>query len=152
MVIKGSSVLVHSVVILLIFTIDYVFPPLAVVKIPPDSFLYSISELSFREPAKLIMYLSRIDSISHIVSLSVSNKCDKAFRLAECLAYHLDDIDISHLIVSAYIIDFTNRSLVDYQVDRPAVILYIKPVADILAFAIDGERFAMAYVIDEERN
>ena len=77
------------------------------------------------------MDLSRVDGVTHVVALAVSNVSDQAFRLAQLLTDELDDIDILHLVVAADVVNLTDTALVDDQVDGLAVILYIQPVADI---------------------
>ena len=77
------------------------------------------------------MDLGRVDGVTHVVALAVSNVSDQAFRLAQLLTDELDDIDILHLVVAADVVNLTDTALVDDQVDGLAVILYIQPVADI---------------------
>ncbi|BFQ95212.1 hypothetical protein SMUE_04880 [Enterococcus cecorum] len=55
----------------------------------------------------------------------------------------VNNIDVLHLIVSAYVVDFTYASFVDDKVDGLAVIFYIELVANIQAFSVDWERLAI---------
>ena len=77
------------------------------------------------------MDLGRVDGVTHVVTLAVSNVSDQAFRLAQLLTDELDDIDVLHLVVAADVVNLTDTALVDDQVDGLAVVLYIQPVADI---------------------
>ena len=77
------------------------------------------------------MDLGRVDSVTHIVALAVGNMGDEAFRLAQFFADQLHDVDVAHLVVSADVVNLTDASLVDDEVDGLAVVLYVQPVADI---------------------
>ena len=77
------------------------------------------------------MDLGRVDGVTHVVALAVGNMGDQAFRLAQLLTDELDDIDVLHLVVAADVVNLTDTSFVDDQVDGLAVVLYIQPVADI---------------------
>ena len=98
------------------------------------------------------MDLGRVDRIAHIVPLAVGNVCDKALGLAKLLADELDDVDVSHLVVAADVVDLTDPALVDDQVDRLAVILDVKPVTDVQALAVDRKRLVVETVGDHQRN
>ena len=137
-------------VVILILTGDDIFPPLSVVEIPVDRELDAVFELSLRQPSEFIMDLCRIDRITHIVSLTIRNICDKALGLAEFLADQLNDIDITLLVMSADIIDLTDGSLVDDKVDSFAVILNIEPVTYIQSFAVDRERLIVKRIGDHQ--
>ena len=56
---------------------------------------------------------------------------DKALWLAKLLTDDLHYIYILLLIVSTYVVDLTNSSLVDDKVDRLTVILHVEPVTHI---------------------
>ena len=75
-----------------------------------------------------------------------------AKETVNCIDKNLNDVDVLPLIKASYVVGFCYFTLMENKVYCTGGVLYIEPVADILAFAIDGERFAMAYVIDEERN
>ena len=125
------AVAVHFLIIILILAGDDGLPPLTVLQIPLDGLFDTVCEFGFRQPAQLVVDLSRVDGVTHVVALAVSNVSDQAFRLAQLLTDELDDIDILHLVVAADVVNLTDTALVDDQVDGLAVILYIQPVADI---------------------
>ena len=100
-------------------------------QIPLDGLLDAVGKLGLRQPAKFVVDLGRIDSVTHIMALAVCYIGDKAFGLAKLLADQLYNINVSHFIVAAYIVNLADSSIVDDQVDSAAVILYIQPVADI---------------------
>jgi hypothetical protein len=54
--------------------------------------------------------------------------------------------------MAAYVINFTDPALTYDKVDCLTVILYIKPVTYILAFAVYWKRLVIEAVSDHERN
>ncbi len=64
----------------------------------------------------------------------------------------MDDFDVLFLAAAADVVDLPDSALSEDQVDGPAVVLYIKPIADILAFAIYGKGLSMEGVSDHEWN
>ena len=98
------------------------------------------------------MDLCGIDRITHIMTLTVSYICDKGFRFSQFLADELDDIDISHLVVAADVIDFTDCSFVNDEIYCPAVIFYIESVTDIETFTVYRKRLIVQTVCDHERD
>ena len=95
-------------------TVSCVLPTFS---IPLNSLLDAVLELGLRQPAQLVVDFSRIDGVTHIVTLTITNMCDQALRLAQFFADDLHDLDILLLVMAADIIDFTNATLVDNQVD-----------------------------------
>ena len=64
----------------------------------------------------------------------------------------LDQIDVFPLVESADVVGLGHLAAMENQVDGPCVVLDVEPVADVLAFAVDGQRPAVADVVDEQRN
>ena len=77
------------------------------------------------------------------MTLTVCYVCDQALWFSKLFADDLNDVDIFHFVVSAYIVNLTNTSFVDDQVDGAAVILNIQPVTNILTFSINRKRFVI---------
>ena len=61
-----------------------------------------------------------------------------------------DDIDILPLIESADVVCLGDCATMEDGVNSTGMVLNIEPVTDVLTFAIDRERTAVAYIIDEE--
>ena len=97
------------------------------------------------------MDLCGVDRITHIVALSVCYVCDKAFGFSEFLADKLNDIDVSHFVMTAYIVYFSDSSVVDHEVDCLTVVFYVKPVSDIQSFTVYGKGLVMKRVDDHQR-
>ena len=74
------------------------------------------------------------------MSLTVTYMCDQALRFSKLLANDLNDLNILFFVVSAYIVDFSNSSVVDDQIDCLAVVLYIQPVTNIQTFSVYRKR------------
>ena len=64
----------------------------------------------------------------------------------------LDQIDVFPLVESADVVGLGHFATMENQVDGPCVVLDVEPIADVLAFAVDGQRLAVADVVDEQRN
>ena len=64
----------------------------------------------------------------------------------------MNQVDILPLVEAADIIRFGRLALVENQVNGPCVILDIESIAYVLALAIHRKRFALADIIDKERD
>lgn len=145
------SVGVHFLVIVLIFAGYDGLPPAFVVKIPFDGLLDTVRKLGLGQPSEFIMNLGRVDGITHIVTLSVGYVCDEALGFTQFFANKFYDVDISHFVMTADIVYFSDSALVDYEVDCLAVILYIKPVSDVKSFAVYGKGLVMKRIDNHKR-
>ena len=86
------------------------------------------------------------------MSFPVFHVGDQAFRLAQFFADQLHDVDVAHLIMSADVIDFSDASVMDHQINRFAVVFHIQPVTDVQTFSIDRKRFVVQTVCDHQRD
>ena len=66
--------------------------------------------------------------------------------------HHLDDVDVLPLVESSDVVCLCHLTLMEDEVDGSGVIYHIQPVAHILALAIYRQRFAMADIVDEQRD
>ena len=66
--------------------------------------------------------------------------------------YHLDDVDVLPLVESTDIVCLSHLTLMEDDVDGAGVIHYIQPVAHVLTLAIYRQRFAVADIVDEQRD
>ena len=64
----------------------------------------------------------------------------------------LDDVYVLPLVEASYIVCLGYGAVVEDGVYCPCVVNDIEPVSYVLALAVDGERLAVAYVVDEEGN
>ena len=65
---------------------------------------------------------------------------------------HLDDVNVFPLVETSDIIGLSHLSFVEDDIDGTGMVYHVEPVAHVLTLAIDGQRLAMAYVVDEERD
>ena len=53
-----------------------------------------------------------------------------------------NELEIRPLIIAADIVGLADAAFAEHGIQRFGVVVYIQPVADVLAFAIYGDRFA----------
>ncbi len=89
---------------------------------------------------------------------TVGDVCDErvavAFGITEqavdSLDDYLDDVDVLPLVEASDIVGLGNLPFVEDKVNGAGMILDIEPVAHVLPLAVDGERLAVADVVDEQ--
>ena len=138
-VLKNGALVVHALIIRLVIAADDAHPPVAVLKIPLNRLLDAVFELRLRLPAEFVVNLRRVDGVAAVMALAVRDVLNQVLALAEFLEDGLDDIDIGAFIVAADVVNLADTALLQDEVDGTAVILDIKPVADILAVAVDRQ-------------
>ena len=143
---------VHLLVVILVFAADDLFPPAAVVQVPPNCPLDTVGKLRLGQPAQLIVDLRRVDGVAQVVALAVGHEGDEVLALVQLVHDQLHDVDVRHLVVAAHVVDFADAALAEDQVDGLAVVLHIEPVADVLALAVDRQRLVVQAVGDHQRD
>lgn len=134
--------------------------PLPVVEVPADGLFKAFFELEGRFPAEFALEFGGVDGVALIVAGTVGDKGDEvqvsALRAAEQtvggLYQQLYKVYILPLIEAAYIVGLGGSALMENQIDRPGVVLNIKPIPHILSLAIDRQGLTLAYVVDKQRN
>ena len=101
---SNSPFFIHFFVITTIFSANDSFPPISVRQIPINCLFNAVGKLRLWQPTKFIMYLRRINRVSHIMPFSVSYVCNQTIWLIEIIANQTYNIYVSHFIVSAYVI------------------------------------------------
>ena len=114
------------------------FPPVLIVQIPVDRLTNAGVKIVFRLPAKLRLDLGRIDRISAVMTRTILDVADQAFRLVQRFQDGFDNLQVGPLIVSADVVNLTDASLVENQIDRLTMIGYVQPVANVRAVAYTG--------------
>ena len=128
------------------------------VEVPTDGLLDAFLELKRGLPAELALQLSGVDGIAEIMTGTVGDVGDEVQRVALGVAQQavdgldddVDNVDILPLIEAADIVGLVDLALVEDEVDSTGVVLYIEPVAHVLALAIHGKGLALTDVVDEE--
>jgi hypothetical protein len=75
----------------------------------------------------------------------------KASHFVHHVADGLDDVDVALLVPAPNVIRLPNPASREHVRDRFAVILHIKPVANVLTVAVNGKRFTVARVQNHQR-
>ena len=144
------SVSVHFLIVISVFPADNSLPPLAVIKVPLNRFLDSVLKLSLRQPTKLCVDFGRVNGVAHIVPLAVGDVGDEALRFAKFFANQFNYVNVSHLVMPTNVVDLSYTSFVNNKVNRLAVILDIKPIADVFAFAVNWQRLVIQAVCNHQ--
>ena len=152
--------LVHLCVVFFILARGDIVHPLLVVQIPADGLFDTFFELEARFPAQFGLQLVGIDGIAQVVSGAVGHVGNELLACPLWVAQqtvngfddHLHDINILPFVETADIVGVTNLALVEDDIDSSGVVDHIQPVAHVFAFAVDGQRFAVADVVDEKGN
>ena len=132
--------------------------PFLVIEIPLHRFFNPLLKLERWLPSQFLLQLSRVDGITHIMTLSISNVSYQiqvsTLRATEQsihgLDNHLDDIDVLPLVETADVVSLGNLILVENHIDDTGMIYYIQPVAHVLTLTIYWQWLAMTDVIDEQ--
>ena len=98
--------------------------PFLVIEIPFYGLLDTLLKLERWLPAEFLLQLSRVDGVTHIVTLSVGYISDEvhilAFLSAEqtvnSLDNHLDDIDVLPLVETTDVVGLGNFSFVEHHI------------------------------------
>ena len=54
--------------------------------------------------------------------------------------------------MTTYVVHFALFAFAHYQVDRFAVVFYVKPVAHVASVTVDRQMFAFEYILDNQWN
>ena len=128
------------------------------VEVPADGLLDAFLELQRGFPTQLLLQLGGVDGVSGIVTETIGDIGDEVQRMALGVAQQavdsfdndMDDIDILPLVETADIVGFSYPTLVKDDVNGTGVVLNEKPVAHVLALAIDGKGLALTDIVDEQ--
>ena len=121
-------------------------------QIPRDGKLYAVVKARLRRPTELRGNFRRVNGVALVVTFAVGDELNQILTLAENAQNRLDDVQIRALIVPADVVDFADGAAPNNQVNRRAVILDVKPIANVYALAVDGQLFVVERVDNHERN
>ncbi len=98
------------------------------------------------------MYLCRVDSIAYIMTFAITHISNQTFGLTKMIANKLNNINISHLIMSADIINLACSVLMNNEVNGLAVISNIQPISYIKSLSIYRKRLIIRRICNHQRN
>lgn len=150
--------LIHLCVVLLVLAGGDIVHPFLIVEIPADGLFDTFLELEGGLPTELVLELGGVDSVAQVVAGAVGHIGDEllagalgvAEEAVDGLDDHLHDVDILPLVEASDIVGIAGLSLMENHIDGAGVVHHIEPVAHVFALAIDGERLAVADIVDEE--
>ena len=91
-----------------------------------------------------------VGNVSNQVVVWAVGRTGKQF--VEQIADRLDHFQVGLFIVSTHIINLTRSAFIEYEFDGTAMVFNIKPIANIGAFAINRQGFAIDGIVDYQRD
>lgn len=152
--------LIHVLVVTLVVAAGHVVEPVLVVEVPAHRLFDAFFKLQRGLPAQLVLELAAVDGIACIVTRAVGDVGNEVEILAlgtpqqavDRANEHFHDVDVSPLVETAYVVGLGNLALVENHIDGARVVFDVEPVAHVKALAVHGQRLAMTYIVDKERN
>ena len=128
--------------------------------VPAHGLLDAFLKLQGGFPSELALEFAAIDGIAQVVAGAVGDVGDEVEvgslgapqQTVHGLDEHLDDVDVLPLVEASDVVRLGDLSLVEDEVDGAGVVNDVEPVAHVLALAVDGQRLAVAYIVDKQRN
>ena len=118
--------------------------------------LYSFPDSGFKihlwPPSQLVLQLGTVYCVPQIVPFSVRNKCYQTLRLSKRPANKLHNINICHLVAATNIIDLSVPAMMDYHIHRPAMVIYMDPIANIYPLSLYRQRLILKSIKHHKRN
>src|SRR2546430_13536398 len=141
---------VHFLIIVLILTLLNISNPFFVILIPSDGLPEPFFKRSYRTPPQLILYFTRINRVTPVMSRAVFHKCDERLRLVKYFQNQASHLQILVFVASTDIINLSGLPSVQYQVNSSAVVFHIKPVANMTTVSINRQGLIVHRVRNEE--
>src|SRR5881296_2629296 len=118
------------------------FPPRGVLPVPVHRGLQGRVQGVLRHPPQL-SDLVAVQGIAAVMAGAVSDMPDQRQRLPEQLEDCLGYLLVGPLVDSPDVIDLTWSALVENQIDRPAMILHIEPIALLQPITIERQQLIL---------
>jgi hypothetical protein len=126
-------------------------PPAFVLHIPPDCPLQAVLELHLAAPAEGLD-LAAVHGVTPVVAQAVGDELDQVARLGQALDDPAGDLDVPPLVVRPDVVGLAEGPAPGHELDRPAVVVDVQPVADVHPLAVERERAVLEGVGDEQRD
>ena len=105
------------------------------------------------------MQLSAVDGVAHVVPRTVGDEGDEVLvftlgasqLVVDGTDQQADDVDVLSFVESADVVSLGHGAMVEDGVDGAGVVLHIEPVPYVLTLAVNGQRFTVSDVVDEQR-
>src|SRR6056297_1403914 len=140
-------------------TVLYALPPLAIFQIPRHGGFQTGSQIHLRRPTQFAANPRCIDSVASVMTRAVPHVADQLpprplhrNLLVEKIAKRVNDLQIGSLGVAADIVGTSRHAIFDHAHQCPAVIGDEKPVAALLAVAVDRQLTALQRIDQHQRN
>src|SRR5436309_14752008 len=96
--------------------------------------------------------LVAVQGIAAVMAGAVGYMPDQRQRLPKQLEDRLGHLLVGPLVARSDVIDLTRRALSQDQIDRPAVVLHIEPIALLKPIAIERQRLILQGIRHKERD
>src|SRR5690554_49012 len=156
---RPQSSVVYAEAFALIAAILYALAPVEVVEVPLDGFADAGFESFFRGPAEFFLDFAGVYGVAHVVAGTIFYVGDQvpvaAFLRAELLEDVADGVhyfNVLFFVVAADVVGFAGFAFGDDFVEGAGVVFHVEPVANLVTFAVDRERFAFQGVEDHQRD
>ena len=98
------------------------------------------------------MNLSWVNSVATVVTFSILYESDERFGLIEFFQDELNDVNVCHFVVATNVVNFADFAIMNNKIDSLTVIFDVKPVANVLAVAVDRKGFIGERVNNHQRD
>src|SRR5262249_24008060 len=115
---------------------------------PPDAFF----ECNFRLPAQFAAEPGAIEGVAAVVARAIRGKMGEGPGLVQYFQDGLYHSPNSCLRSRRHVVGCTRLAAFQHAGNRPAVVLYIEPVALLHSVAVDRKRLALEGIGDHQRN
>src|SRR5258708_7757180 len=135
--------------------------PIFVFKIPADGLADAVVKCLQRTPVEFALDFARVHRVPAVVARAVFDKSDELAvwhsgvvraQLVQQITNGADNLEVPFFASPTDVVGFPDSALGEHRANGAAVILDVKPVANVFAVAVDRERLAGARVQDHERN
>ena len=129
-------------------------------QIPLNSFFNTLLKLEAGLPTQLALQLGAVYGVTQVMAGTVCHVCNQihigtlgsAKQTVNGIYLNLYDVNVFPLIESAYIVGLGHLALMEDQVYGTRMVHHIQPVTHVLTLAVYGQRFAVTYIINKQRN
>ena len=132
----------------LVGTTGDIFYPGLVIEIPLDSLFDAGLKGFIGFPAEFAFDLGGVDGVALVVPWAVGHRdllvpvaaaVRSGLQFVEQCAQAIDHFKVGLLVVAAYVVGLAWHAALEHQTQRLGMVIDIKPVADVVTLAVDGQ-------------